>query len=500
MTVQSVVGDAEIEAVAATHPQVERAVVSDGVIQVMPADAAPQTEFVAQWRRLYDDLYAGDSDDSGTGSSGSASRGASDGGPDGGAASAGGPMSDFSGWTSSYTGDLIPAEQMEEWRAATVERIRGLHPSRVLEIGVGSGLLLWHLAPDCAEYRATDFSPVTIANLRARLRSSGVPWASRVHLRAAEAVETDRFPEGYFDTVIINSVTMHFPGHGYMRRVVEQALRVLAPGGRLFIGDNRNLSLLPEFVTEIQRTQHPSAAPAELRDRVDEAVAGHEWLLLAPEYFVATARELPDVAGVDIQLKRGSQVNELTSFRFDVVLHKGPAPVRSLTGVPRLPFAGRPELTAELRRRPGEDLRVTGIPNRALLRLLASAAAVRRGEEPPPAQEEAGLLPEDLHLLAEQLGRRVVVTGSAQPGEMDAVFLSAPEEEPLTDLYDPVEPLKSASCHVNYPQAAELAEHVRRFVAERLPGSDVPAVEIVNAFPRTTDGLRNLEELNGSRS
>ena len=54
---------------------------------------------------------------------------------------------DFGGWNSSYTGAPIPLEQMREWRAAAVDRIRGLGPARVLEIGVGSGLLLAHVGP-----------------------------------------------------------------------------------------------------------------------------------------------------------------------------------------------------------------------------------------------------------------------------------------------------------------------------------------------------------------
>ncbi|WP_161966979.1 hypothetical protein, partial [Mycobacterium marinum] len=49
---------------------------------------------------------------------------------------------DFRSWVSSYTGAPIPLEQMGEWRAAAVERIVGLSPGRVLEIGVGTGLLL----------------------------------------------------------------------------------------------------------------------------------------------------------------------------------------------------------------------------------------------------------------------------------------------------------------------------------------------------------------------
>ena len=468
-----------IENVLATHPRVERAVVSDGVTYVIPAEER-QTEFVTHWRQLYDDLYSADSE-------------------------AAGHTSDFSGWTSSYTGELIPTDQMEQWRGATVRRIRALKPSRVLEVGVGSGLLLWHLAPDCVEYRATDFSPVTIAKLRARLRRANVPWASRVHLRAAEAVETDRFPEAYFDTVILNSVTMHFPGQGYLRRFIEQALRVLAPGGRLFVGDNRNLSLLSQFLTEVQRTRHPSAPPAEIRDRVREAVVTQQWMLLAPEYFVATARELPDVAGVDVQLKRSSAVNELTSFRFDAVLHKGPASVRSLAGVPRLAFAELPDradlagLTRHLEQRAGEDLRVTGIPNRALTGLVAAADAIERAEPVVP-REPWGWLPEDLHLLAEQLGRKVVVTASARPDEMDAVFLGSAADEPLTDIYEVREPLEPAARYLNHPQAADLAEEVRRFAAERLPGADIAPIKVVSALPPAVEKrLRDLEQRNGSR-
>ncbi|WP_156107619.1 methyltransferase domain-containing protein, partial [Streptomyces violaceusniger] len=73
---------------------------------------------------------------------------------------------DFSGWASSYTGEDIPIEEMREWRDATVERIRALRPRRVLEIGVGSGLLLAKLAGDCETYWGLDFSAEAIAVLR----------------------------------------------------------------------------------------------------------------------------------------------------------------------------------------------------------------------------------------------------------------------------------------------------------------------------------------------
>jgi SAM-dependent methyltransferase len=492
----------EIEAVITSHPRVHSAVVvarEDGLVSyVVPADTAPSAanagagDYVAQWRRVYDDMYSEEefADDPQRGRLGS----------------------DFIGWNSSYTGAPIPMTEMLQWRAATVDRVRALQPSRVLEIGVGSGLLLSHLAPDCEEYRGMDFSPVTIAKLRARLRQADVPWAGRVHLRVAEAVETDRLPAEYFDTVIINSVVMCFPGHGYLRRVIEQALRVLAPGGSLYLGDIRNLSLLEEFAAAVQVAQYPSADPAGLHERVRRAVAGEDELMLAPEYFVATARELPEVAGVDIQRKRGTAVNELTRYRYDVVLHKAPVRAHSLAGVPRVVFADLDcrdidDLGTHLGRimgeQPGASLRVTEIPHGGLVGEVAAARRIRRGQPAvaaPGAQAAPGWLPEDLHLLAERLGLTAVVTLSAQPDRMDAVFLGpgvlgeaphtgAGTREVLTDVYEAREPMGPAAGYANHPQASVLADDVRRFVAERVPASMVPsAVVIVGHLPLTADG------------
>jgi amino acid adenylation domain-containing protein len=79
-------------------------------------------ETVGQWHHLYDELY-------------SAEVGVSEFGMD------------FRGWNSSYTDDPIPLEDMIEWRSATVDRIMALRPRRVLQIGVGTGLLVTQIAP-----------------------------------------------------------------------------------------------------------------------------------------------------------------------------------------------------------------------------------------------------------------------------------------------------------------------------------------------------------------
>jgi len=60
----------------------------------------------------------------------------------------------------------IPAEQMREWINDRVERILALQPSRVLEIGCGTGLMLFQIAPHCTEYweQTSPVCPSTTSN------------------------------------------------------------------------------------------------------------------------------------------------------------------------------------------------------------------------------------------------------------------------------------------------------------------------------------------------
>ena len=150
-------------------------------------------EIVEQWQHVYDELYGAEVAVSGFGM-------------------------DFRGWNSSYTGDPIPLEEMVEWRSATVDRIMALRPRRVLEIGAGSGLVLSQIAPQCERYVATDMSAVAIDNLARSLERLQIPWRDRVQLLTQPAHVTEALPQGYFDTIILNSVDPVLPQRGISGR------------------------------------------------------------------------------------------------------------------------------------------------------------------------------------------------------------------------------------------------------------------------------------------
>jgi len=228
----------------------------------------------------------------------------------------------FVGWISSYTGQPIPEPEMREWLDFTVERIRALRPRKVLEIGCGVGLVLQHIAPECEVYVGADFSAPAIEKLQR--------WTSeQPHLRHASlvhrsATELQDYESGSFDTVVLNSVVQYFPDIEYLLSVLREAVRLLVPGGRVFLGDIRHLGLLRMFHSAVQLSRATDAVSVgQLQRRIAHAVAHDKELVIDPQFFEALPGRLPGISAAKVQLKRGRALNELTRYRYDVVLQVG---------------------------------------------------------------------------------------------------------------------------------------------------------------------------------
>ena len=379
-------------------------------------EPAREAQLVEQWHGVYEGLYSGST------------------------FATGAPAvlgEDFGGWNSSYTGAPIPLEQMREWQAAAVNRIMALQPQRVLEIGVGSGLLLAHLAPDCVEYWGTDFSAPTIQTLQAAVAAQS--WGDRVRLRVQPADVADGLPEGHFDVVVLNSVVQYFPSAGYLLDVLAVAMRLLAPGGALFIGDVRNLSLLRAFTTGMlcADTTGGEDTAAVMCERVRREMLAEQELLVAPEFFAALPQHLPDIAAVEVQLKPMGAVNELSGYRYEVVLRKAPVPVRSVAHLASEPwqrFGSLARLGDYLQSHHVPELRVTGVPHAgiwpdvALARALAQAGdRVRVSELRAGISASDAVLPHQCHLLGQELGYATAVTWSPTAGLVDLIYIQTTE-------------------------------------------------------------------------
>jgi SAM-dependent methyltransferase len=330
---------------------------------------------------------------------------------------------------------------MREWVDGTVERIAALAPRRLLEIGCGTGLLVSRLAPLCDDCWATDFSAEALARAGRALAGAG---ASATLLQQA-AAEVSALPAGRFDTVVLNSIVQYFPDLTYLRRVLAGIRRVAAPGARIFLGDLRSLPLLAAFHASVLLRQADGATPlAELRAELALRVSRERELLLAPAFFAAFGAAEPDVAGVEVQLKRGRARNELTRFRYDVVLTLagGEPPSGRAGGVAaaerRLDWRAEGLTPAALRRRLDESghppaVTVAGVPNARLvaeIRALALLEQEASGLETLADLQEAarrdgadGVEPEEIWALGRDLPYRVEVGwGSAGLDTFDAVL------------------------------------------------------------------------------
>ena len=121
----------------------------------------------------------------------------------------------------------LPAQAVEE-------ALLALFPSgpegRLLDIGTGTGRVLELLAPRVRQALGVDASKAMLALARARLSSPGLAHCG---VRLADMY---RLPlaDNSFDTVVLQMVLHHAEDPG---GAVQEATRVLAPGGRLLVID-----------------------------------------------------------------------------------------------------------------------------------------------------------------------------------------------------------------------------------------------------------------------
>jgi amino acid adenylation domain-containing protein len=418
------------------------------------------------------------------------------------------PTLNTSGWNSSYDGLPIPEEELREWVSDSVERILSLRPDRILEIGCGTGMLLFKLAPRCSRFIGTDFSGAALNYIRTQLQERPL---DHVTLLERTADNFEGIEENSFDAVVLNSVIQYFPTADYLVRVLEGAARVVAPGGFIFIGDIRSLPMLEPFVASVElQKAGPQLTTEQLRQRVRMRVTQEEELVINPRFFFALKRRLPKISHVEIMPRRALHLNEMSKFRYQAIIRVGTS--TPLAAVDEWLDWNDQHLTLDevrklLVERQPEALGITSVPNARITKDVKLIEWLNSSECPATAEElrerllrleETGVYPDAFWALKDEVPYDVELSFArhAADGRYDVSFrrrASADRREHAREAF----PYPSADGeprrYTNNPlldkQARQIVPELMSFAKAQLPAYMVPSTFVLlDRLPLTTNG------------
>jgi len=495
----------EIEAALNEHPLVrESAVISDGegtegriVAHVVldgeepQLDQREQAESLSQWQSIWDETYRDH-------------------------ARSNDPRFNITGWNNSYTGEPISEPEMREWANGVTERVLGLDPRKVLEIGCGTGLLLFQIAPRCSLYYGADISEQALRYIKEQFRPGEF---DNVKLARRTADDFSNLGQEKFDVIILNSVVQYFPSVDYLVRVLGNAIDVAAPNGAIFLGDIRCLPLLRALHTEVQLYNASGESTiGDLQQAIEKQIALEKELLIDPAFFRTLQQAWPEIAGVEIQLKRGRHDNELSRFRYDVILHLGKhqgleadvdtrywgADLSTIDDLRDLLSTSQPEL-----------LRLKDVPNARLsgpLRVIEALADYPRSTKidvfkvlTSDFTKRGGMDPEDIWALERELPYAIEITWP-ESGSLDTFDVicrrhGAKRREVSREVMRGREPnwTKFANQPLQSEPARDLSPVMQGFLAERLPDHMIPQlIRPWRELPLTANGKVDRAALSAS--
>jgi len=437
---------------------------------------------------------------------------------------------DFIGWTAMEDGSVIDRREMNEWLDDTIDTILSNgQPENILEIGSGTGMILFNLGTVFESYVGLDPSMAAVQFIETTAKS--IPaLAGKVRMHEATAADISLFSKSITaDLVIMNSVIQYFPSQDYLVKVVEDLLETKGVK-TLFFGDVRSHALQKQFLaTRALRVAGQNASKADvLRIMADMEQADME-LLVDPAFFTALPSRLPHlVRHVEILPKKMRATNELSCYRYAAVVHvrtRGQQ-LHQLRRVSHDSWINFTESKLERqslvqRLKHVTDSRVVAVSNiphsktafsRCLLRSLEDTGETTAKEEDwllsveRSAHQLRSLSAMDLVDLAREANCRVEISWSrqySQHGGFDAVFHRTPSTDgsPRTVFQFPDDHHEGRPNGVtSKPLEEQVWRKVQRKLREalqaRIPSYMIPRwITKLDTIPLTKSGKRDRKAL-----
>lgn len=224
-----------------------------------------------------------------------------------------------SGWISSYTNNPFSRLEIDELVGNVIAKVSTSlkKDTTVLEIGSGSGLIAKEIAPKVEKYICADISEVVLGKSKQMLQRESINNVEFLQINSDNTFNI----KGKVDVVIINSVVQFYINYSELEKVISYCLNNLNEGGIIFIGDIRDPELRDFFYESLLKKDGTGvggndANAIALKKSLDKD------LYVNKKFFIELSKRDMRIKSVESSNKIGNIKNELSMYRYDVVIKK----------------------------------------------------------------------------------------------------------------------------------------------------------------------------------
>jgi len=275
----------------------------------------------------------------------------------------------------------------------------------------------------------------------------------------------------------------------------------------------RSLLLLQAFHASVQLYQaEASLTRLELQQRIQMQIFQETELVIDPAFFTAIKQRFPQINHVEIQLMRGKYHNELTEFRYNVILQISGETVNNPANYSVLNWT-EDNLTVSAVRQllienQPEILSIINIPNARVISAVKTAEWLSEVEgfktvgqirKALQELEVFGVEPEDFYGLNVTYKVNITWSHSSIEGHYDVVFVRQ-DGVGKRSIFSHSTPHRPWQSYANNPlqakAARKLVPQLQTYIAQKLPEYMMPsAFVILESLPLTANGKVNRRTL-----